>query len=106
MSFKPWYRIPEEASDDDNPDITDYMGHGELSAAYKWDKHVFSAMSRNNIESGFSKGAVELAWSFPLGDWPYLKGYLHWYSGYGESLIDYNSHVNTIGIGISLTDWL
>jgi phospholipase A1 len=106
LSFKPWYRFEEDADDDDNPDITDYLGHYELRAAYKWNKHVFSAMSRNNLESGFSKGAVELGWSFPLGNYPYLKGYMQFFNGYGESLIDYNKYVNRIGIGIALTDWL
>jgi phospholipase A1 len=67
---------------------------------------VFSAMSRNNLESGFSKGAVELGWSFPLGSYPYLKGYVQYFYGYGESLIDYNERVNRIGVGFALTDWL
>ena len=106
LSLKPWYRIPEDDDDDDNPDITDYLGHYELRAAYKWGDHVFSAMSRNNLESGFSKGAVELGWSFPLGDYPYLKGYMQYFNGYGESLIDYDQHTNRIGIGFALTDWL
>lgn len=106
LSFKPWYRISEDAEDDDNPDITDYLGHYELRAAYKWNEHVFSAMSRNNLESGFSKGAVELGWSFPLGDYPYLKGYVQYFGGYGESLIDYNQYTNRIGIGFTLTDLL
>lgn len=106
LSFKPWYRISEDEKDDDNPDITDYMGHYELRGSYKWKEHVFSAMSRNNLESGFSKGAVELGWSFPLGDYPYLKGYVQYFSGYGESLIDYNQYTNRIGIGFSLTDLL
>ena len=105
MSIKPWYRIPED-DDDDNPDITDYLGHYELSATYKWGENVFSIMSRNNLESGFSNGAVELSWSFPLWDWPYLKGYVQYFNGYGQSLIDYNKHSNTIGIGFSLSDWL
>jgi len=106
MSIKPWYRIPESDSDDDNPDIGDYMGHYELSASYKWGENVFSLMSRNNLESGFSKGAVQASWSFPLWDWPYLKGYVQWFSGYGQSLIEYDQYANTIGIGFSLTDWL
>lgn len=106
MSFKPWYRIPESDSDDDNPDITDYLGHYELTASYKWRNNVFSVMSRNNLESGFSKGAAELSWSFPLWDWPYLKGYVNYFTGYGRSLIDYDSYSNVIGVGISLTDWL
>ncbi len=106
MSVKPWYRIQEDSEDDDNPDITHYMGHCELSASYKWGKHVFSLMSRNNLESGFKRGAIELSWSFPLLNWPYLKGYIQYFNGYGESLIDYDHYVNSIGFGFSLTDWL
>ena len=106
IGFKPWIRISESAEDDDNPDITDYMGHYELRAGYKWNEHVFSVMSRNNLESGFDRGAFELGWSFPLWTYPYVKGYIQYFRGYGESLIDYNQHVNRIGIGISLTDWL
>lgn len=104
--FKPWIRLPEDMDSDDNPDITDYLGHYELQAGYKWKSHVFSAMSRNNIESGFERGAVELSWSFPLWKYRYVKGYIQYFRGYGESLIDYNQHVNRIGIGVALTDWL
>jgi len=106
LSFKPWYRMQENAEDDDNPNITDFLGHGEIRAAYKYKEHVFSVMSRNNIESGFENGAVELSWSFPLFHYPYVKGYVQYFTGYGESLIDYNNYVNKIGIGLSLTDWL
>ena len=77
----------------------------ELRASYKLGEHVISAMSRNNLESGFSQGAVELSWSFPLWGWPYLKWYMQYFTGYGESLIDYDQYVNSMGIGISLTDW-
>ncbi len=104
LAFKPWYRIPDD--DDDNPDIKDYMGNYELRGAYKWGKNVFSVMSRNNLQSGFSKGAVELSWSFPLWSYPYMKGYIQYFNGYGESLIDYNQYTNQIGIGFALTDWL
>jgi phospholipase A1 len=106
LGFKPWIRLSEADEDDDNPDITDYLGHYELRAGYKWKQQVFSIMSRNNLESGFDRGAVELGWSFPLWNYPYLKGYIQYFHGYGESLIDYNQRVNRIGVGISLTDWL
>lgn len=106
LAFKPWYRLPESSSDDDNPDITDYLGHAEFYAAYKHKSHVFSAMLRNNIESEFERGAVQLSWSFPLWEYPYLKGYIQYFSGYGESMIDYNQYVNRIGVGFILTDRL
>lgn len=63
-------------------------------------------MSHNNLESEFEKGAVELVWGFPLWDYPYLQGYVQYFSGYGESLIGYNQYVNRIGIGLAWTDWL
>lgn len=106
FSLKPWYRLPEDDEDDDNPDITDYLGHYELRAVYKLNDHVLQIMSRNNLESGFENGAVELSWSFPLWDYPYLKGYVQYFSGYGESLIDYDNYVNKVGIGFAVTDWL
>jgi len=106
FAIKPWYRLPEDDEDDDNPDITDYLGHYELRLAYKWREHTFSVMSRNNIESGFSQGAVEGTWSFPLGSYKYLKGYIQGFTGYGQSLIDYNVYQNSFGIGFAITDFL
>ena len=106
LSFTPWYRIPESEGDDDNPDITRFRGHYEIGAAYKWDDHTFSLMTRNGLESDFRRGAVQVSWSFPLGDWPFLRGYVQYYTGYGESLIDYDQYVNRVGVGLSLTDWL
>lgn len=104
--LKPWIRIEEEEENDDNPDISDYYGHGEFRLGYKYDDHVFSFMTRNNLESNFSRGAVEFGWSFPLMDYKYLKGYIQYFSGYGESMIDYDNYVNRIGIGVSVTDIL
>ena len=63
-------------------------------------------MSRNNIESGFSKGAIELGASCHLGVTENLKLYIQYFSGYGESLIDYNHYVSRLGVGIMLSDWL
>lgn len=104
IGFKPWIRISDD--DDDNPDITDYLGHFEVTGAYKWKDHTFSVMIRNNLESGFDKGTVQGTWSFPLWSYPYLKGYIQYFNGYGESLIDYNQHSNSIGIGVALSDFL
>lgn len=98
-----WYRIPESADKDDNPDITDYYGHGGLRALYRWRENSFSAMIRGNVSTG--KGAVQLAWTSPpiLGP---LRGYVQFFSGYGESMIDYNWRQTTIGAGVALNDGL
>ena len=104
LGFKPWYRIPEDEEDDDNPDIEDFMGHFEFTGIYKQGPHTFSAMLRNNLESNGNRGAVQIDWVFPLTR--YLKGYVQYFNGYGESLIDYNYDQESIGVGFALTGWL
>ncbi len=98
---KAWYRIKEDEQDDDNPDITDYLGHGEIGAIYRWRGHSFQAMARGNVNTG--KGAFQFGWTSPplLGA---FRGYVQVFTGYGESLIDYNWRQTTIGAGVALND--
>ena len=109
VSFKPWYRIPEKDKEfesdpegDDNPDIHKYMGNFELTTVYHWNEQNFSLMLRNNLRSN-NRGAVQLDWSFPIGK--RFKGYLQYFNGYGESLIDYNYSEQRLGLGILLSDF-
>lgn len=113
LSIKPWYRLPEDdktspadPSGDDNPDIASYLGCGEITGAWTRNRHTVSVMLRNNLRRHDNRGAVEVGWSFPLSVTMPLKGYLHYFNGYGESLIDYDSSSNRIGFGLLLTDWL
>ena len=103
FSVKPWWRIPEQRTDDDNADIGKYMGNFELRGLYKHKAHSFDVMVRNNLR-GDNKGAIELGWSFPLSG--RVRGYVQWFSGYGESLIDYDAYTNSLNFGIQLSDWL
>ena len=99
---RPWWRIPESRARDDNPDLTRYLGHGDIVGVYRWGSHTLSALGRYSV--GARKGALQLGWNFPLAR--RVRGYLQAFSGYGESLIDYNAPQNTIGIGIALADYL
>ncbi len=103
VNLRPWYRIPEKTKNDDNPDIEDYLGYGELFVLRKFGENSFSLMLRNNLQAE-NRGAVQLDWSFPLGK--KFKGYVQYFNGYGESLADYNHASNRFGIGVMLTDWL
>ncbi|MFG1505502.1 phospholipase A [Halobacteriovorax sp. ZH5_bin.2] len=109
--LKVWYRINEEAKDgptdytgDDNPDITDYLGYFELTGIHKINGHTLSWMLRNNLKKD-NKGALEVSWSFPLPE-TRLKGYLQAFTGYGETMIDYDYNMTRVGLGVAFTDWL
>ncbi|HCD04799.1 MULTISPECIES: phospholipase A [unclassified Methylophaga] len=103
FSARPWYRIPERSSSDDNPDIEKYLGNFDFTSVYKYGDHSFDLMIRNNLR-GNNKGATQLGWSFPL--YKNFRGYVQWFNGYGESLIDYDHRTNSIGFGIQFSDWL
>jgi phospholipase A1 len=100
--LRPWVRIKEDNATDDNPDITRYLGHGDLTVVWAPGVHQFSLSGRLNVSSGY--GSVQGHWTFPLAR--RVRGIVQVFSGYGESLIDYNVKQNTIGIGVSLADHL
>ena len=103
VALRPWWRIPESDEEDDNPDIHEYLGYGELHAAYRHGEHLFSLLLRNNLRGKGNRGAVELGWSFPL--LKTTRGYLQFFNGHGESLLDYRDSVNRISVGVMLFDW-
>ena len=102
-----WYRIPEKSEDDDNPDIDKYYGYGDLTLLYPYKKHNFELMLRNNMRlNSQNKGAAQLNWTFPLPDFlstPNSYGFLQLFSGYGNSLIDYDRESHKIGLGIAFS---
>jgi phospholipase A1 len=103
LTARLWHRMSEDAKDDDNPDITDYLGHGAINALYRWRGNSFSGGVRGNVNTG--KGAVQLGWTTPPFLGP-LRGYVKVFSGYGESLIDYNWRQTSVGFGVALNDTL
>lgn len=101
---KLWYRIPEDSNTDDNPDIEDYLGYGDLSFMYAYKEHTFTMLFRDNLKfDNDNKGYAEFDWAFPLFGSKDTYGYLQLSSGYGDSLIDYNQSINRISFGISLS---
>jgi len=101
LLVRPWLRLPEAESKDDNPDIGSYLGHGDVRAVYGSGGHIYSMLGRYSFSG--RRGAVQLDAVFPISG-P-LKGYLQIFSGYGESLIDYNHYQNVLGVGLLLMPW-
>lgn len=93
-----WHRIGESASEDDNPDIIDYAGHGDLLTTYYRSGHEISLLARYNFSTG--KGSGHLGWAFPLTS--NLKGLVQYFSGYGYSLIDYNAYQRVFSLGFQV----
>lgn len=106
-----WWRFPEDAkadpndpSGDDNPDIEDFLGHGQLGALWRLSRnHNLEVVLRNNLRSD-NKGSIEIGWSYPFTS--HLRGFVQYFNGYGESLIYYNESSQRLSIGIKFTDWL
>lgn len=97
-----WHIVQD--SDDDNPNIRRFMGSGDVQARYQAQGgYVATALVRRN--PGTHRGIVALDWATPvrqvLGG---LKLHLQLTSGYGDTLIDYNHHQTTLGIGVSFGD--
>ena len=94
-----WYRIPERAEDDDNPDIKQYLGSGDLVARYQTAGGYVSGLL-------LRRKYAQLDWATPLMDvLGAARLHLQFSSGYGESLIDYNHQQTTLGIGVSFGNW-
>lgn len=103
LLVKGWYRLPESPEGDDNPGMYHYMGYGEIWGYYFVKKHRFAVMLRDNLDFNENRGAIQIEWSFPL--FAQVGGYVQYFLGYGESLLDYDHRVNRIGIGFVLAEW-
>jgi phospholipase A1 len=101
LSGRLWTRIELDDAEDDNPDIVDYYGNAEFNALYRWRGNTFTLMGRGNPSTG--KGAAQFTWSTKPLIGP-LRGYVQLFSGYGESMIDYDWNQTTIGVGITLNE--
>ena len=104
VMLRPWYRFAEDTDKDDNADIEDFTGKGELQVVHKRNQNEYALLLRHNLESGSeAKGAVQFDWTFPVKG--ALRGHVQIFDGYGESLIDYNHRATYVGLGISLSSW-
>ncbi|MGQ0699037.1 MAG: phospholipase A [Panacagrimonas sp.] len=107
LQLKVWYRLPEDekrdeddAGGDDNPDIDDFMGYGELHLYRRFNlNRRMHAMLRSNPATG--RGAIQVEHSWRIGEGDLFWTVYAWH-GYGESLTDYNDSVTRIGIGFAL----
>lgn len=90
---------------DDNPDIKDYRGYGELRTVLGWQEGLqLSTVAR--LGDDWDKGSIQFDLSYPLrkafaGN---VDLYLHaqYFNGFGESLLEYNESTSAFRLGVSL----
>ncbi|WP_026330295.1 phospholipase A [Caldimonas manganoxidans] len=99
-------RLPEPASDDDNPDLTHYRGRADFALTWVPGRATASLLYRSTLRD-IDRGALQLDWTYPV-DPSHPRG-LRWYvqlfHGYGETLLDYNVRQTSLGIGLTLFEF-
>jgi outer membrane phospholipase A len=90
---------------EDNSDIRDYRGYGDIKLIIGWRYDLqLSATARFGDE--WDKLGLELNLSYPIGRFTggsvdmYL--YAQYYTGYGESLLEYDERGDSFRIGLAL----
>ncbi|WP_127846326.1 phospholipase A [Psychroflexus aestuariivivens] len=102
MYLKPWIRL-ESSDKDDNPGISDYIGRLEATLIYNLGKHSINLIGKNSLDFDENRGSLELNYFYSVKS--NLRLHFQAFTGYGETLIDYNHNQTTLGIGISFIDW-
>lgn len=100
------HRISEDADDDDNPDLLKYRGRGDLTLNWTPGRATASLLWRPTF-SDLSRGAWQFDWTYPVFADPTraLRWYVQAFSGYGETLIDYNFRQTSLGVGLTLLEF-
>ncbi|CAB0150908.1 Putative phospholipase A1 [Pseudidiomarina piscicola] len=96
-------RVNEVGDEDDNPDLIRFRGNFENRFSWRNDLSTYS-LTRTTREFSWDRGSWQLDFTHPVNsDKPDgLRFYIQFFSGYGETLIDYNHRQNRIGIGFLL----
>jgi phospholipase A1 len=106
-----WNRLSENAADDDNPEISDLVGRAELAGFWNVNPSNTLGLTVRHSLRPEANGSFRLEWLKKLGEGGSpaghngLRFHTQLFSGYGDSLVDYNRRRTVLSIGLSLVDW-
>lgn len=100
-----WQRLHEDPATDDNPGISDYIGRAELGLAWNATRADTLALTVRHTLRANARGSVRVEWFHQLGHQSNLRLHTALFSGYGDSLIDYNRRRTVFSVGLSLLDF-
>jgi phospholipase A1/A2 len=97
-------RLDEPAETDDNPDLVAFRGRLDLLAAWTPGLATATLQWRTNLDR---RGSLQADWTFPVDSAKPggLRYYVQAFTGYAESLLDYNHRQSSIGAGVTLFGW-
>ncbi|RVU31987.1 phospholipase [Rheinheimera riviphila] len=103
LNWRYHQRIPESLEEDDNRDLIDYIGSHELTATWLPGAATAMLVWRNDL-SNLSQGSFQLDMTYPVDEAKLdgLRWHLQLFSGYGETLLDYNIRQHSVGLGVML----
>jgi phospholipase A1 len=106
-----WQRLNEDGATDDNPRISDFVGRGETTGSWRMDNgETLSFTLRHSLRTE-ARGSMRLEWMVPIGGErgasapSSMRLHAQLFSGYGDSLLDYNRRRTVLSLGLSLVDW-
>ncbi|WP_309684130.1 phospholipase A [Polaromonas sp.] len=108
LQGRAWRRLREKSGDDDNPGIENYVGRAELAGRWQLSRSNSLGLTLRHSLKKEARGSARLDWTLAPASSPSYTGlryHLQLFSGYGDSLLDYNRKRNVLSLGLSLVDW-
>ncbi|MGH6640294.1 MAG: phospholipase A, partial [Polaromonas sp.] len=88
-----WDRQRESSGNDDNPGIENYVGRAELTGSWQINKSNTLGLTLRHSLRKDARGSTRLDWLLAPASSPNYTGlrlHVQFFSGYGDSLLDYN----------------
>ncbi|MDE2419338.1 MAG: phospholipase A [Burkholderiales bacterium] len=103
-----WQRMPEDSATDDNPEIADLIGRAEVAGLWNIDAGNTLALTVRHSLRANANGSIRLAWLRKVStssERSALRFHTELFSGYGDTLLDYNRKRTVLNLGLTLLDW-
>jgi phospholipase A1 len=103
-----WNRMKERRDQDDNPNIEDYVGRAEITANWQINRANTLGLTVRHSLTNPARGSTRIDWLMaPEASAVYtgLRYHVQLFTGYGDSLVDFNRRRSVLSFGLSLVDW-
>lgn len=97
------FRRIGEKTNDDNPDMSRHIGNAEVMASWLPGLATASLTWRTHPRA-LDRGSLQFDWTYPVNTKQPagLRWYAQVFTGYGETLLDYNHRQTSLGLGLTL----